>query len=62
MSEEPGHRYILEYLSLKPLLNLGMRLGEGTGACLGIMLCEASLRILKEMATFPEAGVSEATD
>jgi nicotinate-nucleotide--dimethylbenzimidazole phosphoribosyltransferase len=46
-------------LGLKPLLNLDLRLGEGTGAALGIFLVEASLKVLNEMATFSEAGVSE---
>jgi len=58
-SVEEGHRIILDHLGLKPLLNLGLRLGEGTGAALGISLVEASLKILNEMATFSEAGVSE---
>ncbi len=58
-SAEQGHRILLEYLGLKPLLNLDLRLGEGTGAALGIFLVEASLKILGEMATFSEAGVSE---
>jgi nicotinate-nucleotide--dimethylbenzimidazole phosphoribosyltransferase len=58
-SSEPGHKRILEHLGLTPLLNLNMRLGEGTGAALGIFLVEASLKILDEMATFAEAGVSE---
>jgi len=58
-SAERGHRAILDYLGLKPLLNLDLRLGEGTGAALGISLVEASLKILNEMATFAEAGVSE---
>ena len=58
-SAEAGHKKILEQLGLIPLLNLNMRLGEGTGAALGIFLVEASLRILNEMATFTEAGVSE---
>jgi nicotinate-nucleotide--dimethylbenzimidazole phosphoribosyltransferase len=58
-SAEQGHRVLLEYLGLKPLLNLDLRLGEGTGAALGIFLVEASLKILDEMATFSEAGVSE---
>lgn len=58
-SAEKGHKIILEYLGLKPLLNLDLRLGEGTGAALGIFLAEASLKILDEMATFAEAGVSE---
>jgi len=52
---------VLESLGLKPLLNLDLRLGEGTGAALGIFLVEASLKILSEMATFAEAGVSEKT-
>lgn len=58
-SVEQGHKIILEYLGLKPLLNLDLRLGEGTGAALGIFLVEASLKVLNEMATFAEAGVSE---
>jgi nicotinate-nucleotide--dimethylbenzimidazole phosphoribosyltransferase len=58
-SAEQGHRVLLEYLGLKPLLNLDLRLGEGTGAALGIFLVEASLKILGEMATFAEAGISE---
>jgi len=61
-SAEPGHKRILEHLGLTPLLNLNMRLGEGTGAALGIFLVEASLKILDEMATFAEAGVSEKND
>ena len=59
VSAESGHRLMLGYLGLKPLLDLGMRLGEGTGAALGIFLAETSTRILAEMATFTEAGVSE---
>jgi nicotinate-nucleotide--dimethylbenzimidazole phosphoribosyltransferase len=58
-SAEKGHKIILEHLGLKPLLNLDLRLGEGTGAALGIFLVEASIRILNEMTTFVEAGVSE---
>jgi nicotinate-nucleotide--dimethylbenzimidazole phosphoribosyltransferase len=58
-SVERGHQIILEHIGLKPLLNLDMRLGEGTGAALGIFLVEASLKILDEMATFSEAEVSE---
>jgi nicotinate-nucleotide--dimethylbenzimidazole phosphoribosyltransferase len=58
-SAEIGHKKILEYLGLTPLFNLKMRLGEGTGAALGIFLVEASLKFLDEMATFSEAGVSE---
>jgi nicotinate-nucleotide--dimethylbenzimidazole phosphoribosyltransferase len=59
VSAEPGHKVVLRHLRLKPLLNLGMRLGEGTGAVLGIFLAEAAARILAEMSTFTEAGVSE---
>jgi nicotinate-nucleotide--dimethylbenzimidazole phosphoribosyltransferase len=59
LSFEPGHKIMMEYLGLKPLLDLDMRLGEGTGAALGISLAEAACRTLNEMATFAEAGVSE---
>ena len=62
LSSEPGHRLVLEHLGLKPLLNLEMRLGEGTGAALGISLVEAATKLLAEMATFTEAGVSEAEE
>jgi nicotinate-nucleotide--dimethylbenzimidazole phosphoribosyltransferase len=59
VSAEAGHPIVLEHMGLKPLLNLGMRLGEGTGAALGMIIAEASAKILAEMATFGEAGVSE---
>ena len=62
LSAEAGHRFALKHLRLKPLLELGMRLGEGTGAALGIFLCETATRILTEMATFDEAGVSERSE
>jgi nicotinate-nucleotide--dimethylbenzimidazole phosphoribosyltransferase len=58
-SVERGHSVILDYIGLKPLLDLDMRLGEGTGAALGISIVEAACKILNEMATFEEAGVSE---
>jgi len=58
MSAEPGHAAMLEHMGLSPLLDLGMRLGEGTGAALGITLAEAAVRLLTQMATFDEAGVS----
>ncbi len=58
VSDEAGHPLVINHLGLKPLLDLGMRLGEGTGAALGIFLAEASARVLAEMATFTEAGVS----
>jgi len=59
VSAEPGHKVLLRHLRLTPLLDLDMRLGEGTGAVLGIFLAEAAARILAEMSTFAEAGVSE---
>jgi nicotinate-nucleotide--dimethylbenzimidazole phosphoribosyltransferase len=59
VSAEAGHKVLLRHLELKPLLDLGMRLGEGTGAVLGIFIAEAAARILAEMSTFGEAGVSE---
>ena len=59
VSAETGHRLLLRHLGLNPLLELGMRLGEGTGAALGIFLAEAAARVLAEMSTFAEAGVSE---
>ncbi len=62
VSAERGHRLLLDYLGLKPLLDLEMRLGEGTGAALGIFLCETADKVLAEMATFGEAGVSEKDD
>lgn len=60
-SVEAGHRIVLEHLRLKPLLDMNLRLGEGTGAALAIFIAEAAARVLSEMATFGEAGVSEAT-
>ncbi len=58
-SVEKGHKIMLEKLKLKPLFNFDMRLGEGTGAAIGISIAEASIKILNEMATFGEAGVSQ---
>jgi nicotinate-nucleotide--dimethylbenzimidazole phosphoribosyltransferase len=58
-SVERGHQAILDHLGLKPLFDLDLRLGEGTGACLGMSLVQASIKILTEMATFDEAGVSQ---
>jgi nicotinate-nucleotide--dimethylbenzimidazole phosphoribosyltransferase len=58
-SMELGHRLMLEWLQLEPLLDLDLRLGEGTGAVLAMPLVEASCKILSEMATFDEAGVSK---
>ncbi|MDI6793920.1 MAG: nicotinate-nucleotide--dimethylbenzimidazole phosphoribosyltransferase [bacterium] len=58
-SVEQGHKIMLERMGLRPLLDLDFRLGEGTGAALGISLLEASIKILNQIATFEEAGVSE---
>lgn len=58
-SVEQGHQAILDHLGLKPLFDLDLRLGEGTGACLGMSLVFSAIKILTEMATFDEAGVSE---
>jgi len=57
-SAEAGHRRVVEALGTEPLLELGLRLGEGTGAALAMPLCDAALRVLAEMATFADAGVS----
>jgi nicotinate-nucleotide--dimethylbenzimidazole phosphoribosyltransferase len=59
VSTEAGHRVLLDYLGLRPLLDFEMRLGEGTGAALGIFLAQAAIKVLAEMATFAEAGVSD---
>ena len=58
LSEEPGHAVILRELGLIPCLRLNMRLGEGTGAALGMTILDAAVKILNEMATFEEAAVS----
>ena len=59
VSAEAGHRVVLSYLGLRPLLDLDMRLGEGTGAVLAMGIVEAAAATLAEMATFDEAGVSD---
>ena len=59
LSVEAGHAVVLEHLGLHPLLSLNMRLGEGTGAALAFHLIEAAARLLSEMSTFAEAGVSD---
>lgn len=61
-SVEIGHKITLEKMGLRPLLDLDLRLGEGTGAALGMSIVEAGCKILNEMATFESAGVSEAAD
>jgi len=62
VSAEAGHKLLLEHMGLKPLLDLSMRLGEGTGAALGIFLAEVAAKVLAEMSTFAEAGVSEGSE
>ena len=57
-SPEPGHRVALEYLELEPLIELGLRLGEGSGAAIALHLVRLACRLPREMATFAEAGVS----
>jgi nicotinate-nucleotide--dimethylbenzimidazole phosphoribosyltransferase len=59
LSPEPGHRLVLDALRLEPLLDLGLRLGEGSGAALALPVVHAALAILDEMATFESAGVSD---
>ena len=60
-SVERGHRMALQAMGLTPILDLGMRLGEGTGAALAMLLIEGGLKIYEEMATFAEAGVTDET-
>jgi nicotinate-nucleotide--dimethylbenzimidazole phosphoribosyltransferase len=59
-SAEAGHRFALQKLKLEPLLDLGLRLGEGTGAALALPIVRAALALHARMATFAEAGVSES--
>lgn len=61
-SAEQGHRSVLAHLGLDPLLDLGMRLGEGTGAVLAMGIIETAAACLTGMATFGEAGVSDRAD
>jgi nicotinate-nucleotide--dimethylbenzimidazole phosphoribosyltransferase len=58
-STEPAHAAALERLGLDPLLDLGLRLGEGSGALVALPLLRAAGDTLREMATFDEAGVSD---
>jgi nicotinate-nucleotide--dimethylbenzimidazole phosphoribosyltransferase len=59
-SPEPGHALVLAELGLRPLLDLGLRLGEGSGAALALPLASAALALLADMATFESAGVTDA--
>ena len=58
-SVEIGHSVMLERIGVEPILDLKLRLGEGTGAALAMMLIEAGVKVLTEMASFAEAGVSK---
>ena len=58
-SVEIGHKAMLDKMGLQPILDLNLRLGEGTGAALAMLMIEAGLKIYREMATFGEAGVSD---
>ena len=58
-SEEAGHRLMLKHLGLEPILDLGMRLGEGTGAALAMGVMDSAVRMFKEVLTFEEAGVAD---
>lgn len=58
-SEEPGHKIMLRHLALEPILDLGMRLGEGTGGALAMGVIEAAARMFREVMTFEQAGVPD---
>ena len=58
-SAEAGHALMLQQLGVEPLLNLGLRLGEGSGAALAWPLLESACRVMREMASFESAGVSQ---
>jgi nicotinate-nucleotide--dimethylbenzimidazole phosphoribosyltransferase len=58
-SAEHGHRALLEHLQVEPLLNLGMRLGEGSGAAVALSVVRAAVALFTQMATFEGAGVSD---
>ena len=56
-SDEKGHYLMLEFMQAKPLLNLGLKLGEGTGAALAFPLIQAAVNFYNEMASFEDAGI-----
>ena len=58
-SAEPGHTIAMAHLGLRPLVDLDLRLGEGTGALLGLPIVQSAVRALREVATFDSAGVTE---
>ncbi len=57
-SQEPGHKIMLRHLGLKPILDLGMRLGEGTGGAMAMTVMQGALKVFSEVMTFEEAGVA----
>ena len=61
-SPEPGHTLVLADLGLSPLLDLGLRLGEGSGAALALPIMQSALALFAEMATFDDAGVADRLD
>jgi len=61
-SDEAGHQLMLKHLAVEPLLNLGLRLGEGTGAVLAYPLVQSAVGFLNEMSSFAEASVSEKSN
>jgi nicotinate-nucleotide--dimethylbenzimidazole phosphoribosyltransferase len=60
-SQEPGHRVLLAHLNIEPILDLQMRLGEGSGAVLAMPVLEAAMALYQQMATFASAGISGAS-
>ena len=62
LSNEQGHRAVMQKLGARPILDLDLRLGEGTGAALSIQVIEGAVKIYNEMATFSGANVSEKSD
>ncbi len=62
LSAEPGHKKMLESLNQEPIMDLNMRLGEGTGAAIAFSIIESSIKILTDMATFESAGVDKALE
>ena len=58
-SEEAGHRAMLKQLNLDPILDLGMRLGEGTGGALAMSIMEGAVKVFTDVLTFAEAGVAD---